>query len=67
MIQRDFFMPLFDFICEKCATTEERLVRRDDIDKQICCVCADTMVKSDAVSKMSFQLKGVWYKTHKHY
>ncbi len=59
-------MPLYDFICEKCEKTEERLIRRDDMDNQTC-TCGDKMVKSESLSKMSFQLKGVWYKTHKRY
>ena len=59
-------MPLYDFICDKCEKTQEKLIKREDIDKQIC-ECGTLMHKSDVVTKMSFQLKGIWFKTHKRY
>lgn len=53
-------MPIFDFYCKKCNKTEERLVRRDDIDKQKCNICERKMPKTDEIHKSSFILKGNW-------
>lgn len=55
-------MPIFDYICLKCNKKESRLIKRSEMDEQVC--------KCDNKSKMeklptfgsNFILKGNWYK-----
>jgi len=60
-------MPLFDFRCEKCDSKEERLVKRDEYETQVCKVCEEAMVKVEGISNTSFALKGVWFRSHNRY
>lgn len=60
-------MPIFDFKCTKCDKIDERLIRRDDIDTQLCKDCQALMVKTDDIHPMQFALRGVWFKSHKRY
>lgn len=61
-------MPIFDFVCHKCETIQERLVKNlDAVTEQKCEECSGELIKSDVPSKTSFVLKGKWYKTTKSY
>ena len=54
-------MPIFDFECEKCKQKEERLVRRNDIETQVCATCGSKMPKTSEIHRTSFTLKGNWH------
>jgi len=50
-------MPMFEFYCEKCSTTEEKYLPIKEADQtQTCQKCNNIMKK--LVSKFSFILKG---------
>lgn len=38
-------MPLYDYVCEDCGITEERLVKFEDRDSQLCDKCKKNMQK----------------------
>lgn len=55
-------MPIYDFKCDSCKATTERMQRYDD-DPPICKKCCGAM--SRMVSVTNFSLKGAgWYKDH---
>lgn len=59
-------MPLRDYSCKHCNNYEERLVKREDEDEQIC-ECDHLMERVDKIGKTGLQFKGRWYKTTKSY
>jgi putative FmdB family regulatory protein len=60
-------MPIFDYVCEKCNSKTEKLVKRAELDVQTCDVCNEHLSRVDEISNTSFALKGVWFKSHKRY
>ncbi len=60
-------MPLFDFYCSNCKTTEEKLIiTSNDLQKVQeglqCTICKSKLIKMP--SKFGFDLKGAgWYKS----
>ena len=56
-------MPIFDFECQKCKKTEEKIVKFSDKLTEIKCTsCKDgKMKKVDNFSNTSFNLKGEFH------
>ena len=54
-------MPIYEFVCESCGGTIERLQKLSDPPPDACAECGGKMAK--IMSRNSFQLKGGgWYK-----
>lgn len=54
-------MPLYEFMCEKCLTAKEVIVKGKDHTAPTCPTCQTSMTRQ--VGKSSFTLKGTgWFK-----
>lgn len=55
-------MPIFDFECDNCDKTVEKIMSYEDSEKKIKCECGKGHLNKKASSKLSFNLKGRWFK-----
>jgi putative FmdB family regulatory protein len=57
------YMPIYEYICEKCCVKEEVLQRFDDDAPSICPNCQEKNTLKKIVTRSAFHLKGGgWYK-----
>jgi predicted nucleic acid-binding Zn ribbon protein len=60
-------MPLFTFKCEKCEKIEDRIVKHNDVNEQICSCDEQSKMKQEFNPSCNFILKGSWFKNSKSY
>ena len=64
-------MPIFEFHCNKCGATKDKLVKREDEDAEFDCdVCNEADAKlqrTAAPSSAALRFRGQWYSTTRSY
>jgi putative FmdB family regulatory protein len=63
-------MPIFEYKCNKCNITKDKLVSRSDADadKEFECECENGMLtRTDVISSAALRFKGQWYSTTRNY
>lgn len=61
-------MPIFEFTCEKCGKSTEKIMSyKDSEEKIIKCRCGDSTLKKNKAFNFNFALKGNWFKNNQTY
>jgi len=61
-------MPIFEFTCDKCDKTVEKIMSFDESEKgTIKCECGKSTMKKNTAFNFNFALKGNWFKNNQSY
>jgi len=61
-------MPIFEFFCDECGKTTEKIMRFEESEKKdIPCNCGTGTLSKIPISSFNFSLKGNWFKNNQNY
>jgi len=55
-------MPIFEFTCDKCDKSVEKIMSFDESEGLHKCECGEGNLKKHTASNFNFSLKGQWFK-----